>query len=276
MNYRDMISQSITYMENHLTEEISARSLAKEADYSFYHFCHIFKAVTGLSPGEYLRRLRLIRAAEKISEGMSVTEAAFLYGFDSHPGFTKAFRRYFGVPPARLNEILAEERRGQEMKEEDLLSCPPRLEYFSGCHAFGYLFDNPGTEKGEDHGSRAAYWEKIDFHSLPGYPEDAHDLGEMGFWWHPDDVDGKLDYFFGYMTDDQELPQGFCRIDIPSASYMVFSLKDTEDLIDRIRAVWHYIFTGWFGSRNPYLFDEKGLCFELYRGSEASVCIPVR
>ena len=69
MNYSDMIKDSITYIEDHLTEKISARTLAREVDYSFYHYCHIFKAVTGLSPGEYIRRLRLIRAAEKIVRG---------------------------------------------------------------------------------------------------------------------------------------------------------------------------------------------------------------
>ena len=275
MNYTDMIHQSIAYMESHLTEEISARTLAKEVDYSFYHYCHIFKAVTGLSPGEYFRRLRLIRAAEKISEGMQVTEAAFLYGFDSHPGFTKAFRRYFGVPPARVREVLAEKKKQPAIDQESFLSSHPRLESFSGWHAFGYLFEDPEEEEAFEHDKRAAYWEKIDFHSLPGYPVHAHDLGEIGFWWHPDDVDGKLGYFFGYITDDEQVPEGFRRIEIPDGNYMVFSLRDTDDLTGQIRLLWRYIFTDWLDSRNPYLYDEKGLCFELYRGQEASVCIPV-
>lgn len=289
MNYSDMINDSINYIEDHLAEEISARTLAREADYSFYHYCHIFKAVTGLSPGEYIRRLRLIRAAEKIVEGMSVTEAAFLYGFDSHPGFTKAFRRHFGLPPTRVGEILNVKNQPADPSAADLLAGPPRLEHFEDQYAFGYLIEGPEKKQADDHmipaddggshndhAARAAYWDRIDFHNLPGYPEDAHDLGEIGFWWHPDDLDGQLGYFFGYVTDDLELPDGFTRISIPSGNYMIFPVEKEGDLARQIRRIWRYIFTDWFGTSNPYLFDEKGLCFELYRGEEAAVCIPVR
>lgn len=81
-------------------ETASPRELADEAGYSRFHFHRIFTRLMGETPGDMRRRLLLERAAWLIRQGTSATEAAFEVGFGSLEGFSKAFRRSFGVLPS--------------------------------------------------------------------------------------------------------------------------------------------------------------------------------
>jgi AraC family transcriptional regulator len=89
-----------TYIENHMNEPITLHMLAQTAGYSPWHAAKVFKALTGKSPFEYMRLLRLSQAAMKLRENEAkVVDVAFDYVFDSHEGFTRAFSKQFGVTP---------------------------------------------------------------------------------------------------------------------------------------------------------------------------------
>jgi len=88
------------YIEEHLTEVITLRSLARAAGYSPWHAARIFKELTGKAPFEYIRALRLSRAALRLKDGdVKIIDVAFDFVFDSHEGFTRAFSRQFGITP---------------------------------------------------------------------------------------------------------------------------------------------------------------------------------
>jgi len=58
------------------------------------------RATTGETPGAYLRRLRLARAAERLRAGAPVAEVVAAVGFASRSQFSRAFREAVGVPPS--------------------------------------------------------------------------------------------------------------------------------------------------------------------------------
>lgn len=90
------------YMEEHLLVPITMKQLARAAGYSPWHAARIFREELGKSPFEYLRALRLSRAALKLrDEPVRVLDVALEFVFDSHEGFTRAFSRTFGVTPSR-------------------------------------------------------------------------------------------------------------------------------------------------------------------------------
>lgn len=92
------------YMEAHLCEPITLNQLARAAGYSQWHATRIFKEAVGKSPFEYLRALRLSRAALLLRDGSPrIIDVAFDFVFDSHEGFTRAFTRQFGVAPGRYS-----------------------------------------------------------------------------------------------------------------------------------------------------------------------------
>ena len=94
-----------TFIEAHLTESITLHMLANAAGYSPWHAAKIFKALTGKAPFEYIRTLRLSRAAIKLQGGdVKIVDVAFDFVFDSHEGFTRAFSRQFGVTPQNFSQ----------------------------------------------------------------------------------------------------------------------------------------------------------------------------
>ena len=93
------------YINEHINSPITLSDLAKAAGYSQYHSARIFRELTGKSPFEYLRALRLSKAALCLRDNLAkVIDVAFDFVFDSHEGFTRAFTRQFGIPPRKYSE----------------------------------------------------------------------------------------------------------------------------------------------------------------------------
>lgn len=88
------------YVDAHLTEVITLRSLATAAGYSPWHSARMFKDVTGKAPFEYIRAMRLSQAAQRLQkQDQRIIDVAFDFVFDSHEGFTRAFSKQFGITP---------------------------------------------------------------------------------------------------------------------------------------------------------------------------------
>ena len=66
MEWVECLNRTITYMEDHLTEEIDYEALARLACCSSYHYQRMFAYMAGASLGEYIRRRRMSRAAEDL------------------------------------------------------------------------------------------------------------------------------------------------------------------------------------------------------------------
>ena len=91
------------YIADHLRDPITARDVAKAAGYSQFHAARVFKAETGMSPFEYVRRELLTASAHAVRSGNhKVLDIALDFVFDSHEGITRAFANGFGIPPKRF------------------------------------------------------------------------------------------------------------------------------------------------------------------------------
>ena len=61
-----------------------------------------FKTVTGMSPVQFQKRLRLERAQRlMLTEALNATEAALAVGYESMQHFSRDYKRLFGDPPHR-------------------------------------------------------------------------------------------------------------------------------------------------------------------------------
>lgn len=79
----------------------SLEDLAALDGRSKFHLQRLFRASVGETPAQFSRRVRLQRAAAELRAAeRSVLDIALDMGFDSHEGFTRAFRSVFGVSPA--------------------------------------------------------------------------------------------------------------------------------------------------------------------------------
>jgi AraC family transcriptional regulator len=94
------VQQMQDYIEVNLKETITLYQLSRVAGYSPWHALRIFKQLTGKTPLEYIRSLRLSRAAISLwDEEARVIDVALDFAFGSHEGFTRAFSEKFGMTP---------------------------------------------------------------------------------------------------------------------------------------------------------------------------------
>jgi AraC family transcriptional regulator len=100
MNYEVCIKKSIEYIENNLNKKIELQELADKVFLSKYHFHRTFHAIVGEPVAEYIRKKRLMQAAnELLNTEEKIIDIAFRYQFSSQEAFTKAFKKLYGVPP---------------------------------------------------------------------------------------------------------------------------------------------------------------------------------
>ncbi|MGN1131750.1 MAG: helix-turn-helix domain-containing protein, partial [Ruminococcus sp.] len=93
------------YIEQHLEEQITLEDLSSVSMFSPWYSYRLFKEETGLTPSEYIRKLRLSRSALNLRDKKSkVTDTAFDYGFGSVDGYTRAFCREYGLNPKEYSK----------------------------------------------------------------------------------------------------------------------------------------------------------------------------
>ena len=96
---------------------ITARDVAAELNIDRTHFFRIFKAKTGLSPEQYIMKLRIRKAKELLAAGANtVTEIASLVGVGDVYYFSKLFKRAEGVSPTEYRKSAAD---GRDVKTKD-------------------------------------------------------------------------------------------------------------------------------------------------------------
>lgn len=104
MNYEQQINKVIDYIGKHLDEKPDLMKLSEVASLSKYHFHRLFTIYTGLSLHQYMRWLRLKRAAHQliVYKDRSIIEIAVEAGFESHESFTRAFKKACGSSPSEF------------------------------------------------------------------------------------------------------------------------------------------------------------------------------
>jgi len=103
MNWIQCLSKSIQYIEDHLTDEISIDEISNQAYTSSSHFQLLFHLVFGMTIGEYIRNRRLTLAAlDLLKPGSKIIDVAMRYQYDTQESFSKAFTRFHGISPSRV------------------------------------------------------------------------------------------------------------------------------------------------------------------------------
>ena len=115
MKKSNAIDGSLNFIENLLTslqkrtvseaggqpEEINIATLAEQSYFSKTHYQRLFRAIVGEPVMEYVKNRRLqLACRDLVTSKASILDISLNYGYDSHDGFTRAFKAYFGVTPS--------------------------------------------------------------------------------------------------------------------------------------------------------------------------------
>ena len=104
----ETVYPALKKIQNGYREKISVDELASLCNVSKYHFCRIFKAVTSVSPIEYqtVYRIGIADILLKNSD-KSITEIAYLCGFEDAAYFSRCYKKHTGVSPKEKRAILS-------------------------------------------------------------------------------------------------------------------------------------------------------------------------
>ena len=96
-----VINKAITYIFDHIEEDITVDDVAKHCCYSKYHLMRMFKENTDEALYQFIKRVRLERSAWrlKVEKEKSITQIGVDYGYSSS-NFATAFKKHLNVSPA--------------------------------------------------------------------------------------------------------------------------------------------------------------------------------
>jgi len=96
------VRRATQWIREHYTEPFRVEPLARMADMSVAAFYRHFKSVTAMTPIQYQKRLRLLRARWLLLfDTRDATSIAYAVGYESASQFSREYARLFGLPPAR-------------------------------------------------------------------------------------------------------------------------------------------------------------------------------
>jgi AraC family transcriptional regulator len=123
ISYQERLNRVLVHIQKSLDESLTINRLAEVACLSPFHFHRIFSSHVGETVAEYVRRLRLERAAMRVAfTGESVTDTALGAGYETPAAFARAFRERFGMSPSEFRgqqretmPSIAEKSTGKEI-----------------------------------------------------------------------------------------------------------------------------------------------------------------
>lgn len=237
------------YIETHLTDEITMADLAGAALFSPWYSYRLFKMLTGITPSDYIRRLRLSESAKKLkNEDIKISDIAFEIGFGSVDGYQRAFVREFGCNPKEYakNPVPITLFIPYGVKFRDLRKDECKMENIK--NVFIQVIKKPERKviikRGKTADDYFAYCEEVGC-DVWGLLMSMDSLcGEPVCLWLPDSIkkSGTSTYVQGVEVDkdfEGDIPDGFDIISLPEAEYLMFQGEPfrEEDYCEAITAV---------------------------------------
>lgn len=237
------------YIALHFAHRITLCDLASAARFSPFYSARIFKELTGFTPSDYIRRLRLSKSALQLrDEKGKIIDAAYDAGYDSVDGYQRAFLREFGCNPRQYANapIPLPLFTVYGVKFKELWKESSKMETVNSV--FIQTVEKPARKAVIRRGEKAKdYWSYCQEVGCDvwGVLTSMKSLGgEPVCLWLPPQyrAPGTSEYVQGVeikADDTGAVPEGFDVIDLPAAKYLMFQGEPfaEEDYCKAIEAV---------------------------------------
>lgn len=126
--YRRLVNAKL-YIDDHFSSSIDLDNISEQAHFSKFHFIRLFKSIYGLTPKNYLIKVRMENAKKLLANGHSVADAGFMVGLESATSFTGMFKKITGITPSHY-------QKQQNLRRSEILKSP--LSFVPNCFAETY------------------------------------------------------------------------------------------------------------------------------------------
>lgn len=213
-DYQKRLLPVIRFLETNFDQPFNLEAVARMACLSPYHFHRIFKAVVGETLNDYLRRLRMEKAANQLFyKKQTVVEVALSMGFSSSQAFAKAFKQHFGLTASQV-------RKCDNLEAFTLLLKNSKIGHT--LRKDGHAFDAPGTYHDQTLNTRSQHMELhtfepsgLAFVRVTGPYGENYDpaIGTLYGWAGPAGLAHHTSIFI-YHDNPELTPADKCRTDI--------------------------------------------------------------
>ena len=270
---RAIMEPIITYIEDHLSEELDNRLLASVSGYSESHFIRLFRQTTGLSPADYVRKRRITEIVRTVAhENRPLSDVAFFYGFNSKENFTRAFKSEHGILPTEWKHADCSLR----LFEPHCFHTTAPVPQIALCHLA------PFTLRAYDFADTypPSCWNRYNAEGRSSLLSGGRVVTDYGVMTRGSD--GKRSsYAIGIRSEHaQGDKQGTISVTIDGGLYAAFETQaaDPISFVATIHHTWDWIFESWLPD-NGYVRRE-GFEFESYVESSRlyseRIYIPIR
>ena len=259
MEWMEIIGNSIQYMEDHITENITVEDVAKGVGVSSFYFQKGFAMLCGFSVSEYIRNRRLALAGnDLLVTDEKIIDIAMKYGCDSPDSFTKAFTRFHGVTPTSVRKDVVLLKSFAPLKIKISLEGGYLMDYKIVKKEAFTVIANAKTFPYE--GAKEIvpqFWQE---HFQSG-------KGAVVCGWYGINIDLEMGQEnFEYLIADpynpqKEVPEGFVTRTIPAFDWAVFPCRGA--MPNALQDVNTKIYTEWLPALKEYEFA-AGYCVEYY------------
>jgi AraC-like DNA-binding protein len=112
------LSATLAYIDDHLDEPLRIPDLAARASLSPFQFDQRIRTIFGFSAGQYLSRLRIDRACDRLRHSdASLSELALECGYADQAGFTRQFHKTVGLTPGAYRWATARGRKAPARRD---------------------------------------------------------------------------------------------------------------------------------------------------------------
>lgn len=285
MQWLDGLQQSLTYIEEHLDEDIDKEKLAAFIDEPFPYYQRLFQMMCGISLSMYVRNRRLSAAGERLLQSKdTILSIALTYGYETCESFTRAFTRFHGVTPSYARKQQIQLHTYTPIQLQVKRSGGSSLSYHvveADAFTVSAYRQSFSTEAMHYHQDIPAFWES--FFAASSYPVFCEEvrkqnipmrgilgIDEMAMMKEKD----TFYYYAGIAADIADKDASLITFPIPAHTWLVFEVKGV--MPQAIQEVWIQIYQEFFPSKHyvpccDYHFE----CYDPDHMTKAQIWVPV-
>lgn len=252
------LNQVVSFIEEHLGEEIDVVDLTRELGTTEYHLRRMFSSLAGMPLSEYIRRRRMTVAAAEVLADRDLLSTAVRYGYGSTEAFNRAFRAVHGVSPGDARRhggpLHSQPQLRFHLTVEGNTPMETRITDRPGFRLIGHAARVPLIHQGINRHIQA---------HIASLPESEHarlkslnDAEPAGILQVSADVDAdytegsELTYLHGVaVAETTPVPEDLDVLELPAGAWAVFRTQGPHP--EALQSTWAATATEWFPS-NPW------------------------
>lgn len=302
--YTLRINKVIDFIDQHLDEELNLETLSNVSNFSKFHFHRIFSAFMGETLNQFIKRLRVEKAAAilRTKAHESINNIALDCGFSSASVFSRAFKQHFNMSASDYRKAIEEEESKNSQKEsnfskvksnfwQERISNPDYLDTDNQLRSYEMKVEIKDLAE-----KNVAY-----FRHIGPYIEIGKTFDKVNTWAAARGLFEKPEtQFLGVYNDDPKVteadklrssacvtvPNGF-KVDGDAGEMTVsggkYAVAHCEVLINEFEDAYQTLIGGWL-PESGYQIDDRDI-FEVYLNEPdkhpegkfvVDICIPVK